>query len=107
MPLGCAQDGNGCCLFSQQSIEKQGSTFCFTAANCKNQIIELSRTRTGLRVVVRDEGKGGAATADGADADGTGLPGMRRRVAALDGAFSVTSPAGGPTVIETELPCAW
>ena len=46
-------------------------------------------------------------TADGADAGGTGLPGMRRRVAALDGTFAVTSPAGGPTVIEAELPCAW
>jgi signal transduction histidine kinase len=32
---------------------------------------------------------------------------MRRRVAALDGTFAVTSPAGGPTVIEAELPCAW
>ena len=51
--------------------------------------------------------KGGATTADGADVEGTGLPGMRRRVAALDGTFTVTSPAGGPTVIETELPCAW
>jgi signal transduction histidine kinase len=73
----------------------------------KRAAVELSRTRTGLRVVVRDEGKGGATTADGADVEGTGLPGMRRRVAALDGTFTVTSPAGGPTVIETELPCAW
>ena len=73
----------------------------------KRAAVELSRTRTGLRVVVRDEGKGGATTADGADAEGTGLPGMRRRVAALDGTLTVTSPAGGPTVIETELPCAW
>src|SRR3984957_1226744 len=69
--------------------------------------VRLARTRTGLRVVVRDEGKGGATTADGADAGGTGLPGMRRRVAALDGTFAVTSPAGGPTIIEAELPCAW
>jgi len=69
--------------------------------------VRLARTRTGLRVVVRDEGKGGATTPDGADAGGTGLPGMRRRVAALDGTFNVTSPAGGPTVIEAELPCAW
>jgi signal transduction histidine kinase len=69
--------------------------------------VGLARTRTGLRVVVRDEGKGGATTADGADAGGTGLPGMRRRVAALDGTLTVTSPAGGPTVIEAELPCAW
>jgi signal transduction histidine kinase len=68
--------------------------------------VQLTRTRTGLRLVVRDEGKGGAAGPEG-DAGGTGLPGMRRRVAALDGTFTVTSPAGGPTVIETELPCAW
>ena len=60
----------------------------------------------GLRVVVRDEGKGGAASRT-ARSGGTGLPGMRRRVAALDGTFAVTSPAGGPTVIEAELPCAW
>jgi signal transduction histidine kinase len=69
--------------------------------------VGLTRTRVGLRVVVRDDGKGGAATPDGADARGTGLPGMRRRVAALDGTFTVGSPVGGPTVIEAELPCAW
>ena len=74
--------------------------------------VSIARTRTGLRVVVRDEGKGGAitpdgTTLDGTDAGGTGLPGMRRRVAALDGTFTVTSPVGGPTVIEAELPCAW
>ncbi|RBL80086.1 sensor histidine kinase, partial [Streptomyces cavourensis] len=38
---------------------------------------------------------------------GTGLIGIRRRVAALDGTVRVTSPAGGPTDIEVELPCAW
>jgi signal transduction histidine kinase len=66
----------------------------------------LIRTRTGVRVVVRDEGKGGAQLTGG-DAGGTGLPGMRRRVAALDGTFTVTSPPGGPTEIEAELPCVW
>ena len=66
----------------------------------------LTRTRTGVRVVVRDEGKGGAEMTAG-DVGGTGLPGMRRRVAALDGTFTVTSPAGGPTMIEAELPCVW
>jgi signal transduction histidine kinase len=68
--------------------------------------VRVLRTRTGLRVVVRDDGKGGAAS-PGIEAGGTGLHGMRRRVAALDGTFTVSSPAGGPTVIETELPCAW
>ena len=66
----------------------------------------LTRAGTGVRVAVRDEGKGGADfSAD--DTGGTGLTGMRRRVAALDGTFTLTSPAGGPTVIEAELPCVW
>jgi signal transduction histidine kinase len=72
----------------------------------KRAEVWLARTRTGLRVVVRDEGKGGAEMA-ASDAGGTGLPGMRRRIAALDGTFTVTSPAGGPTTVEAELPCAW
>jgi signal transduction histidine kinase len=68
--------------------------------------VRLARTGTGLLVVVRDDGRGGAGAA-GTETSGSGLPGMRRRVAALDGTFTVTSPAGGPTVIEAELPCVW
>ncbi|WP_406125697.1 histidine kinase [Streptomyces canus] len=64
--------------------------------------VRLARTRRGLTVRVRDEGRGGAD-----ESAGSGLLGMRRRVAALDGAFEVTSPAGGPTVIDVELPCVW
>ncbi|RDG39006.1 sensor histidine kinase [Streptomyces corynorhini] len=64
--------------------------------------VRLARTATALRVRVRDEGRGGADAAGG-----TGLVGLRRRVAALDGTVAVTSPAGGPTVIEAELPCVW
>ncbi|MEU2288382.1 histidine kinase [Streptomyces sp. NPDC013178] len=62
----------------------------------------LARSRTGLSVRVRDEGCGGAD-----DSAGSGLPGMRRRVAALDGTVRVTSPVGGPTVVDVELPCVW
>jgi signal transduction histidine kinase len=68
--------------------------------------VSLTRTGAGVRVVVRDEGKGGAVLV-GNDTGGTGLVGMRRRVAALDGTVTLTSPAGGPTVVEVELPCAW
>ncbi|MFC4061793.1 sensor histidine kinase [Planomonospora corallina] len=52
-------------------------------------------------VVVRvtDDGRGGA------DPAGTGLSGLARRVAALDGRLLVDSPAGGPTVVVAELPC--
>lgn len=64
--------------------------------------VRLTRLPNGLRVHVADQGRGGAD-----DADGSGLLGIRRRVAALDGMFSLTSPVGGPTVIDVELPCVW
>jgi len=46
-----------------------------------------------------DDGRGGAT------ASGSGLSGLARRVAALDGRFELVSPAGGPTTIVAELPC--
>jgi signal transduction histidine kinase len=52
-----------------------------------------------LEVLVSDDGPGGA------DPDGGGLSGLRQRVAALDGEMKVTSPPGGGTRIEVELPC--
>ncbi|RST06052.1 sensor histidine kinase [Streptomyces sp. WAC05374] len=52
-----------------------------------------------LTVTVRDDGTGGA------DVRGGGLTGLASRVAALDGRFTVDSPAGGPTVVGAELPC--
>lgn len=64
--------------------------------------VGLARTRTGLRVRVRDEGYGGAD-----ESAGSGLLGMRRRVAALDGTVRITSPVGGPTLVEVDLPCVW
>ncbi|MFD5462753.1 sensor histidine kinase [Kitasatospora sp. NPDC127059] len=65
--------------------------------------VELDRSPGMLRISVRDEGRGGAL----AGGDGSGLLGLRRRVAALDGAVGIASPVGGPTVITVELPCAW
>jgi len=62
---------------------------------------DVSIVRHGdvLRVVVSDDGAGGA------DPRGQGLSGLADRVAGVDGTLSVHSPAGGPTVIEVELPC--
>ncbi|MFI6512028.1 sensor histidine kinase [Streptosporangium sp. NPDC050855] len=61
--------------------------------------VEVRAHDTMVVVRVRDDGVGGA------DPQGGGLSGLARRVAALDGRFTVTSPPGGPTTIEAELPC--
>ncbi|MFG3106320.1 sensor domain-containing protein [Streptomyces tendae] len=59
------------------------------------------RARGGrLRLLVEDDGRGGA------DEDGgSGLTGIRRRVAALDGTLRLSSPPGGPTTLDVDLPC--
>jgi signal transduction histidine kinase len=52
-----------------------------------------------LRLLVGDDGRGGA------DLSGGGLSGVARRLEAFDGAMSLTSPAGGGTVVRMEIPC--
>jgi signal transduction histidine kinase len=66
--------------------------------------VTVERIGETLLVVVADDGAGGADLA--AAGGGTGLAGLAKRVASVDGTFSCRSPAGGPTVITVELPCA-
>jgi signal transduction histidine kinase len=62
--------------------------------------VNVARSGDLLMLTITDDGVGGADTA------GQGLSGLAARVAGVDGRLSVTSPAGGPTVIEVALPCA-
>ena len=55
-----------------------------------------------LRASVTDDGAGAADPTAG-----SGLSGIRDRARALDGRFELSSPAGGPTTVTVELPCAW
>lgn len=59
-------------------------------------------TREGELLVIEvfDDGQGGAS-----EEGGTGLLGIRRRVAAFDGRMTLVSPSGGPTLVTVELPC--
>ena len=52
-----------------------------------------------LRVLVEDDGRGGAVAMPGG-----GLAGLAARVSAVDGTLTVTSPPGGPTRVEAVLP---
>lgn len=62
--------------------------------------ITLTHEHDVLRAVVGDDGRGGADPASG-----TGMLGVMRRLAAFDGTMSVSSPAGGPTLVTLEVPC--
>jgi signal transduction histidine kinase len=61
--------------------------------------IRIATVGSNLELEITDDGIGGA------DPNGSGLLGLRRRVEALDGTLQVTSPPGGPTTVYAELPC--
>jgi signal transduction histidine kinase len=62
--------------------------------------VSVRRRGPSLLIMVKDNGRGGADPAHG-----SGLGGIRHRVAALDGRTRIHSPAGHGTTIEVELPC--
>ncbi|WP_030061204.1 MULTISPECIES: sensor histidine kinase [Streptomyces] len=72
------------------------------AKHARAKQVDVSvRTAGGrLRLVISDDGVGGADASRG-----TGLTGLRKRAASVDGTLSVLSPLGGPTTITVELPC--
>ncbi len=56
-----------------------------------------------LRLVVRDDGVGGARTVT-TGSSSSGLSGLADRVRTVDGNLEVTSPTRGPTVVTVDLP---
>jgi len=56
-----------------------------------------------MRVVVRDDGRGGAHPVL-VGSSSSGLVGLAERVRAVDGHFDIVSPPGGPTVVTADLP---
>jgi len=56
-----------------------------------------------MRIVVRDDGRGGAAV-NRVGSTSSGLAGLADRVEAVDGHLAVASPPGGPTVVTVDLP---
>jgi signal transduction histidine kinase len=60
----------------------------------------VQRAADRLHVIVTDDGVGGADPVRG-----TGLAGLARRAASVDGTFEIDSPPGGPTLLTVDLPC--
>jgi signal transduction histidine kinase len=69
-------------------------------AQATEAAVFVQRSGDRLHVIVTDDGKGGADPALG-----TGLTGLTRRAASVDGIFEIDSPPGGPTLLTVDLPC--
>jgi signal transduction histidine kinase len=63
--------------------------------------VDLHHADGHLRVTITDNGRGGAVIGAG-----SGLTGVERRLGTFDGVLAVSSPAGGPTMVTVEIPCA-
>jgi signal transduction histidine kinase len=63
--------------------------------------VVVSRAGDRLHIIVSDDGIGGADPSRG-----TGLTGLAKRAASVDGTFEIVSPPDGPTLLTVDLPCA-
>jgi signal transduction histidine kinase len=69
-------------------------------AEARQTWIDIRYRQGILAIGVSDNGRGGADPGRG-----TGMRGIERRLAAFDGVLAVSSPPGGPTVVQLEIPC--
>jgi signal transduction histidine kinase len=67
-------------------------------ARARRATVTARADNSALRVEVRDDG------AVGAQPDGSGLIGLRDRLAAHDGTLTIDSPPGGGTVVTATIP---
>ncbi|OZM73583.1 histidine kinase [Amycolatopsis antarctica] len=65
-----------------------------------NAQVRLDVSGRSVRIRVEDDGRGGAD-----ERGGSGIAGIRRRIAAFDGTSEIVSPTGGPTIVRVEIPC--
>jgi signal transduction histidine kinase len=72
-------------------------------AQASRATVSCAQQGTWLRLVVRDDGRGGAHLST-VGSTSSGLSGLTERVRAVDGRLNFVSPIGGPTVVTVDLP---
>jgi signal transduction histidine kinase len=72
-------------------------------AHASRASVSCAQQGTWLRLVVRDDGHGGAQLSS-VGSSSSGLAGLIDRVHAVDGRLYLVSPPGGPTVVTVDLP---
>lgn len=74
-------------------------------AQATHSSVSCIQKESSLRLVVIDDGKGGAAVRP-AGSSSSGIAGLIDRVNGVEGQIQIDSPIGGPTVITVDLPTA-
>jgi signal transduction histidine kinase len=69
-------------------------------SRARHATVTVRRQGQELSLRIEDDGVGGVD-----ENEGSGITGIRRRVEAHDGRLVLTSPPGGPTTLQVELPC--
>jgi signal transduction histidine kinase len=82
-------------------VVSEGLTNIAKHAQASQAEVFVQRANDRLHIIVSDDGVGGADPAHG-----TGLAGLAKRAASVDGTFEIVSPPGGPTLLTVDLPCA-
>ena len=82
-------------------VVSEGLTNITKHAQASQAEVFVQRASDRLHIIVSDDGVGGADPARG-----TGLAGLAKRAASVDGTFNIASPPGGPTLLTVDLPCA-
>ncbi len=72
-------------------------------AHASRASVSCAQQGTWLRLVVRDDGRGGAHLPT-AGSSSSGLAGLTERVRSVDGRLNLVSPPFGPTVVTVDLP---
>jgi signal transduction histidine kinase len=72
-------------------------------AQASRATVSCAQQGTWLRLVVRDDGRGGAHLST-VGSTSSGLSGLTERVRTVDGRLDLVSPHGGPTVVTVDLP---
>jgi signal transduction histidine kinase len=82
-------------------VVSEGLTNIAKHAQASQAEVFVQRANDRLHIIVSDDGVGGADPVHG-----TGLAGLAKRAASVDGTFEIASPPGGPTLLTVDLPCA-
>jgi len=97
-------------LGERPSVAVESTAYFVVAEALTNATKHAAATRLEVRirreegvvvVEIEDNGVGGARIEPGG-----GLEGLTTRVATVDGTLTISSPAGGPTIVRAEVPCA-